>query len=135
MNPLIHIPADATVKYSESGAVWLDSCNIIISVTVDGREHTLEDAKDRILAFDKIYNGVPRPLIVDFTLVKSINREAREYYSCDKNKKKIKALAIVTGSVIGRLVGNFFMRIHNNQLPSKIFSNVEEAKKWAIQFI
>jgi len=136
MKALFTVPHDAvTVEYGLAGPVWLEQTGIIITINNCGMQHTLENAKEQMAAFDKVYKGIPRPLIVDFTLVRSMQREARAYYSSDDNSLKIKALAIVTGSNIGRLVGNFFIGLNSSDIPTKIFSNGEEAKKWAIQFV
>ena len=136
MKTLFTVPDDAlAVQYGISGPVWLDKSGIIITVNTGELAHTLEHAKSQIAAFDKIFRGVQRPMIVDFTLVKSITRDAREFYANEENSGKLKAMAIVTASSIGQLVGNFVLRVNGSRIPSRIFTDAGEAKSWIQQYV
>lgn len=43
------------------------------------------------------------------------------------------AVAIVTQTKLGRILGNIFMNIHKNPYPTKIFNDEESAKAWLLK--
>lgn len=131
----LEIPSDVEIEYGPSGPIWLDKSGIIVTVNNGGKEHTLEDAKQAITVFEKVAKHLPVPLLVDFTKVKHMTREAREYYSSEENSKKLKALGILTSSNIGRMVANFFIGINKVRTPVRIFNSYEEAMQWLKQYL
>src|SRR5688572_13207199 len=122
MKPLINIPTQhPNIVYGLSGPVWLDEHGVVVIVPGGETEHTLEHAKSQIKAFEKICGGIPRPVLADFTNVKAMSREAREYYTGSENMQKICALGIVSASRVGRFVANFFVGVNlMTEIPIRI---------------
>lgn len=131
----IEIPSDVEIEYGPSGPLWLDKSGIAVTINNGGSEHTLEHAKEAVALYERITKQIPVPLLVDFTKVKHMTREAREYYSSEENAKKMKALGIVTSSNIGRMVANFFIGINKVRNPVRIFNSYEEAMQWLKQYL
>lgn len=74
-------------------------------------------------------------LITDIKLIKNITKEARDFLASKEGCEGISALAILINSPIGSMIGNFWMRINKPLVPTRIFTNEEEAKKWLKQYI
>lgn len=63
-----------------------------------------------------------------------MSREARAYYAGTEPKKYITAVAILTKSSVGKAVANFFLSLTKPSLPTRMFTDFDEARKWLLQF-
>lgn len=75
------------------------------------------------------------PLLSNIKLVKNSTKEARDFLASEIGCEGIIAAAVLIGSPIGSMIGNFFIRISKPLRPTKMFSNEEEAKKWLAQYV
>jgi hypothetical protein len=110
--------------------LWLGEDGIVRIIHVPGAEVTLEDVKETMAAYLKIYKGKKRPLFVDTKTMKSLAREARKYYAGDEAANVASAAAIIVGTPVSRVLGNFYLGLSNPHLPSRLFSSEDEALKW-----
>lgn len=78
--------------------------------------------------------GVSYPSFIDVRAVKSISKEARDYFASDEGSKDLVASAFLIDSVIGKFTGNFFLQINKPKIPLKLFTTESEALKWLQQF-
>lgn len=131
MPDLLTPPPDA-VK-APTGPTWLHEDGIIITVN-DSAVHTLEDAIENMKISKRIGKGIPRPMLVDVTRVKSMGKDAREEYVKPESLEIVTAVALITNSTIGRMVGNLFINMTRHIVPIKLFNNAEKAKEWLLQF-
>ena len=120
----------------ESGGfyLWLDDDGILIAVNKPSILDTLKDATEKIAMVVQLSGGIPRPLLVDATETKSVAREAREAYAQAGKDGKVTALALVTGSVVSRIIANFFLNFHKPPIPVKLFNSRGPAKDWLTQY-
>lgn len=79
-------------------------------------------------------NGNTYPLVIDISLVRSSSKEARDLLASKKGCEGISRAAILIDSIVGQMLGTFFMYVHKPLIPSKIFTDEKEAKKWLSQF-
>ena len=110
--------------------LWLGEDGIVRIIHVPGAEVTLEDAKETMLAYLQIRQDKRRPLFVDTRTMKSLAREARKYYAGDEAAKVASAVAIIVGTPVSRVLGNFYLGLSNPHLPSRLFSSDDEALEW-----
>ena len=110
--------------------LWLGEDGIVRIIHVPGAQVTLEDVKETMAAYLKIYQEKKRPLLVDTKLMRSFAREARQYYASDEAAKVASAAAIIVGTPVSRVLGNFYIGISNPHLPSRLFSSESEALEW-----
>ncbi len=136
MTPLVSTPGHPSfVVNGLSGPTWLDPHGIAVVVLGDEPEHTLSHAQSQLQAFEQICEGVPRPVLADFTNSRSMSREAREFYTGKKNMEKITALAIVSRSRVGQFVANFFVGVNlQTEIPICICEDVNTAHSWLKRF-
>lgn len=125
-------PPDAVV--SSSGITWLDGSGIIIAIGKDHAIHTLDHAKENHKVNIQLANGLRRPFLIDMTDVKSMTHEARAFYAGPEPPVALTAVAILTTSYIGKMVANAFMASRRPVLPTKLFTDQNEAIKWLQQY-
>lgn len=119
--------AKVVVRVAE---LWLGEDGIVRIIHVPGAEVTLEDAKETMLAYLQIRQDKRRPLLVDTRTMKFLAREARKYYAGDEAAKGASAVAIIVGTPVSRVLGNFYLGFSNPHLPSRLFSSDDEALEW-----
>jgi hypothetical protein len=110
--------------------LWLGEDGIVRIIHVSGAEVTLEDARETMAAYLKLNQGKRCPLFVDTKTMKSMSRETRKYYAGEEAAKVASAAAIIVGTPVSRVLGNFYLGLSNPHLPSRLFSSEEEALEW-----
>ena len=110
--------------------LWLGEDGIVRIIHVPGAEVTLEDAKETMAAYLKLNKGKRLPLFVDTKQMKFLAREARKYYSGEEAAKAASAVAIIIGTPVSRVLGNFYLGLSNPHLPSRLFTSESEALEW-----
>jgi len=69
--------------------------------------------------------------LIDFTNVKSVTKEARDYMnSPDGGLKGILGGAFLSNSVVATLFVNLYLKVSNPSIPAKFFTNREDAVNW-----
>jgi hypothetical protein len=75
--------------------------------------------------------GEPVYTLIDFTNVKSVTKEARDYMnSAEGGLKGILGGAFLSNNVMATLCINLFLKISKPTVPAKFFTNRDEALKW-----
>jgi hypothetical protein len=98
---------------------------------------TLDMAKKVVHNRLKFANYRDVPIMIGENGLRSIEKDAREYLSSDEGIKGLKAGALVTKSLFSRHLANFFIRISviRPKIPTRLFSDEEEALEWLKQYI
>lgn len=65
----------------------------------------------------------------NITKTQPSKKEVRDYIA-NELPKYIKAMALVSDSSMGKMIGNVFIKLNPAPYPIQIFSNVESAIKW-----
>jgi hypothetical protein len=78
-------------------------------------------------------NGVAYPLLIMGEGIRAMNKDARAYLA-KEGVEGLVAAALVVNSVYTEFFGNMFLKITQTSIPSKLFTNKEEALKWLEQF-
>jgi hypothetical protein len=115
--------------------LWMGDDGIVRIIHIPGAEVTLEDAQETMAAYLKLNNGKRRPLFIDTKTMKSMTRETRQYYAGEEAAKVASAAAIVVGTPVSRVLGNFYIGLSNPRLPSRLFSSENEALEWLKGYI
>jgi hypothetical protein len=118
------------VIITRTGRVWLDEDGIIQSMQLGDTEQTLADAEENMNATIQAGGGQLRPLLVDMSRVKSIDRAARVRYSSPTNAGVVSAVALVVGTPLSRMIGNFFLGLNRAPGPMKLFGTRRDAAAW-----
>lgn len=72
-------------------------------------------------------------VIIVFPKLSSMDKAGRDYLSSPDAKEGITASAMVTTSILSRVIINFFLKLNNNDkgdVPNAVFSSEEDALIW-----
>lgn len=93
-----------------------------------------EDVLDNLLVIRNL-SGNKRVLkLIDSRLNWTIDKKAKKYIETSDVKNKTLARAVLKGSVLNKLVSNLFMNLNEPQIPTKVFTNLDEAYNWLLKF-
>lgn len=94
----------------------------------------LDTARETINARKKFAGSGVYPFLVEVSDVKSVTKEARDYFASADGTSNVIAAAIMTNSVLGKMMCNFFLNCSKPLVPTKLFTSREEAIKWLGKF-
>lgn len=120
---------------TRAGTVWLPDDRILRQEFVSNTELTLQEAQELIAANVKLSNGKPRPMLVYTRGLKSVTREARQYFGENLTPQYVRAVALLADSAVTTVIGSFFLRFHKTDSPVKLFGSETEALKWLKGFL
>jgi len=129
IQPAIQPPANARIERHAGGSVWLED-GMVCALSENCEHHTLQEALRNVEIITRLSGGARMALLVDFTGIKSMSREAREYYTRKEAKSYLLATAIITRSNLERLIANFFLGINRTPFPTRLFNDAQEARRW-----
>lgn len=112
--------------------MWMEE-NILYAVYTKNLDLTINVAKQCVSERIAFSEGVSRVCIFDVTGVKSVTKEAREYLASE-GAMYIKAGALLIKSALTRMLGNIFLLINKPYVPTKLFTDIKDAKEWLKQF-
>ena len=116
--------------------VWLDDDGIVRAIMHPGAVDTLETATENIDAGIQTAGGVKRPLLLDISAIKTMNKEARDYYAKgDEREGCESAVGLIINSKISRIIGNFFLGLNRSQTETRLFNSQESAIEWLKEFL
>jgi hypothetical protein len=75
--------------------------------------------------------GSPVYTMIDFTNIKSVTKEARDYMNNPEGG--LKALlggAFLSNNVVATLFINLYLKVNNPTIPAKLFTNKADAVNW-----
>ena len=83
---------------TRTGQTWLRHDGILQAESHPDSEHRLQDAIENLAASARLARGVQRPTLICLRQIKSMNREARQYYSGPESAKLYVAAALLIGA-------------------------------------
>jgi hypothetical protein len=106
---------------------------VTITVYKDARV-TMDDAHDIKKLTGQMDVSKPHTVLIDLTLVHSIEPEARRVLSTPRNANvyESKAVAIVVKSAISRVIANFFLGSSRPGVPTRLFNSPEDARAFLL---
>ena len=133
---MIALPPDQkTVVYELSNStLWMDEDGILWSVSKKAPPQTVEQAHKDMEKLRSLVGNKKVCLLADVTHSTEISREMREFAAAEL-PKIIKAIAMVSGSSLGKMFANIFFRLKTQPYPVKMFNHVEDARKWLLQYV
>ena len=109
---------EATIK--RGARFYVDDQGIIRGREADGASFGLSDAQE---------------LVVDISDLRTMTREARAYFTHKDHEEFLYAVALVVRSLVSRAIGNFFLGLNKPAVPTRLFTDDEDALAWLRTFI
>lgn len=94
---------------------------------------TIDIAKEIIRLRLEYTNGVAYPLLITGEGIRAMDKESRDY-SAKHGVEGVLAAALLGSSVYAEFFGNMFLRITQTTIPSKLFTDKQQALLWLEQF-
>ncbi len=114
---------------------WMGNDGIARTCVKSGIDITLEIAQENSKVVNELICEKKFPMLIDSRGIKSMSYEARHHFSVRGRDTKTCAFAILIGSTLSRVLGNFYLGINKPAVPTKLFDNEEEATQWLKQFL
>jgi hypothetical protein len=96
-----------------------------VGIDVDHR-----DAIEMVAATSEAAGGVLAPVLVDMRGIRSLSREARKYLVSAEVAARTSPIALLVGSPVSRVIGNFFLTLGPHQAPTSLFTDEDAAIAW-----
>ncbi len=117
--------------------LYWDSDNQIVWGELFGNLVTEEVAKENIDAQERLRDGLNKAktrVLIDMTGITEISKEARDYFANERTASIQRATALLIGSPVSRVIGNFFMGLNKPISPTRLFTDPSTAIRWLHTF-
>ncbi|HYF71007.1 MAG TPA: hypothetical protein VD884_22920 [Ohtaekwangia sp.] len=95
---------------------------------------TLDIAREIVRSRLDYTSGTAVYSLIDFTNVKSVTKEARDYMNdAEGGLKGILGGAFLSKNVVATLFVNLYLKVNNPTIPAKFFTNKADALDWLLQ--
>ena len=127
------IPPDDIQMYECAEAIlWKEKGEVIFVKNNEGTYVDVEHQKQKFSLIKELAGNKPHRLIVDISGVKGVSREGREYTGLIEHRVYIRSIALLVSTPLSRIIGTFIMKVNRPNLPTKLFTNLDKAKKWLV---
>ena len=113
--------------------IWADDSHpdTIFGIYSPKLEIDIQIAKELVDNRLDFTQGKPVYTLIDFTNVKSVTKEARDYMnSPEGGLRGLLGGAFLSNNVVATLFVNLYLKVNNPTIPAKMFTNKVEAIKW-----
>jgi hypothetical protein len=129
----MNIPRDIKTFDHLIATFWFDELGILHAVSKGG-PRTIEIMENYITFVSNMIDHKPVCILTDISHATPMDKATRDY-TADKLQKVFKAMAIISGTPVGLMVGKVFLQLDGQPYPSAIFNSEEEARKWLMQYL
>lgn len=109
--------------------LWIED-GIVCGLYTRGATIDLEAARRIVADRLALCAGKDYPSLTIANGIKSITKEARDYFSQGDGVRGMTRLAVLTESPISNMIGNFWLQINKPTVPTRLFTNREDAIAW-----
>lgn len=110
----------------------IDPRGFIITRVAPLAEINLDHAKENTLKVRELSGDVVYPILVDMRKIRSISKEARDHFAMRDRKPGVVAIAMLVSSPLSRIIGNFFLGLNLPAVPTRMFTDREQAERWIL---
>lgn len=105
---------------------------IIVQTVKPGMRQDLAEARENMATYLALAGEQKRLLLVDLREAGPTGAGVREYYA--QHSPRLRANAMLIGSVLSEMIGNFFINLNKPDAPTKLFTNESAALSWLRSF-
>jgi hypothetical protein len=116
--------------HTRTAEIYLDK-NSILHLVINSKVIVdLEDAIDNNLVIKNITKSQPCKRLIDIRKIFKIDKKAKEYIDKKQTQENTLARAILMNNGIRRSTANFFIKFNSNKIPTKFFTEYNDAIEW-----
>lgn len=116
-----------------TATIYKDHNGVVHVVIRAGARMDYYDALDHYLVIKNLSGNAPVLKLIDSRKGWSIHAKARKFLAGKEVKEKTIARAILMSSTIKTALINFFTELHKPEVPTKVFTDYEEAYNWLLE--
>jgi hypothetical protein len=120
---------------NEFAEFWLEDGIIIEVFKPSVKQITYEIAKKVVEDRLKFTNGIERPMFIDMSEFRVIDKKARDYFGGEESNSLVSAAGIILHSYIAWLAGKLFLSINKPKTNIQLFKTKQKALEWLQQFV
>ncbi len=120
---------------TRTGKVGLGEDGILRGVSLSNARMTLADAQENIAAGHAVDGGIARPVLMDIRQIQAIDWQARAFFASETSVAHSRAVALLIGTPVSRMIGNFFLVLNKPRVPLRLFTDEGEAIEWLKGFL
>jgi hypothetical protein len=128
LHPVPAPPPEGAVT-TRTCQLWLER-GLLRGRFLRGAEVTREDALENLAVSMALTGGRRLPALIDLREVKAQTAEARTELAGPSAARVSGRVALLIGSPLSRVVGNFYLRFNRPETPTRLFSSEAEAETW-----
>ena len=113
--------------------MWLRPDGIVQMAWLNRAASDLEDATAAISAMNELTGGRRSPLLVDLHDGGQQTRPARLEFA--RRDDLVSAVALIVSTPLGRIMGNFYIRVSRPPYPVRLFDDEASALAWLLAFV
>ncbi len=125
----VPFPAPPGAVTTRTCLLWVER-GLLHGRFLRGAEVTREDALENLAASLALTGGHRLPALIDLREVKVQAAEARAELAGPGAARVSGRVALLIGSPLSRVVGNFYLRFNRPGTPTRLFSSEAEAETW-----
>ena len=114
---------------NEYNKIWIKN-GIMFAEYKPNTHVTLEMAKRQVNDRLELANGKAYPICGSIVNLKKVSNDAREFLGTDAAMSGVICFAIVTSNPLQKMFGNFYLNFRKSKIPTRLFSNQDEALQW-----
>jgi len=124
---------DSGKTQTNTASIYKDKNGVIHVVLFEGAKMDYYDALDHYLVIKNLSGNEPVLKLIDSRADWSIQAKARRFLAGKEVKEKTIARAVVQYSTIKSVLLNFFNEMNKPEVPTKIFTDYDEAYAWLMK--
>jgi hypothetical protein len=130
----MHAPEHAKIYETQLFDCWLVEPGIVYLLSKKG-ERSIENYRDAFKVYEEISQSGTHKFCVlgNITDTQPFSKEVREFVE-QETSKHLKAMALISESVVGRAVANIFEYLHETPYPVALFGTEKDAIAWLRKF-
>jgi len=127
------IPNNTTLYEHPIATFWFDETGILCSVSKSGAR-SIEIMAEYIEFVKDIIHNRKVCILTDISNASPMNKETREYVA-GQLESVYKAMAILTDTPVGTMIGKVFTQLEKQPYPISMFSEEDSARKWLLKHL
>jgi hypothetical protein len=126
------IPTDRPVYEGEIATYWFEA-GILVSLS-KSTKRTVENIKGNAALIQQLTGGKPVPLLI-YLCNSPVPDKATRRFSAEQLPKIYKAMAMVSSAGLASLVMKMVFTLKPAPIPTRHFTDPQEAKAWLQQYV
>lgn len=127
------IPTNVKPYEHPMATFWFDDLGILHSVSKPG-DRTIKIMEEYIAFVKALVDNKQVCILSDISKASAMDKETRDY-SAKQLEKVYKAMAIISHTSLGKMVGKVFLQLDSQPYPTAMFTNEKEAYDWLKQYL